>query len=559
MAEAGKAFADFLKNIPFNEPKIPVISNVTGRPHEDDIRARMAEQITAPVKWCESIRYLLAQGLRFDDFHEIGAGGAPVLKPMIKRIESEAGPLDATAPAASINQATRKAAYPRTALPGSRAFCETFGVQHPCLAGAMYQGIASVPLVTRMARAGMLAFFGAGGLGMREVEDSIIAIRAATAEHAPFGVNFISHLNRPQLEDELTDILLKFNVRCIEASAFMEVSPALVRYRAHGLRSEGEKIRADNRVIAKLSHPDVAARFLASAPEAIIIALLEKRAISSDQAELLRHVPMCDAVCVESDSGGHTDQGMPFVLIPAMLRLRDAQAERFPRFANIHVGAGGGIGTPEAAAAVFMLGAEFIVTGSVNQCTVEARTSDAVKDMLETMSVRDTAYAPSPEMFELGSKVQVFKKGLFFPARAEKLLGLYRQHDSLDAIDSATRAQIEERFFRASFESVYDELRTRYSPSEIGKAETMPKHKMALVFRRYFRDSTRWALDGVADRKVDFQIHCGPALGAFNQWMAGSAMQSWRNRHADEIALHLLEETAGLLSRRFALLTGNAA
>ena len=40
----------------------------------------------------------------------------------------------------------------------------------------------------------------------------------------------------------------------------------------------------------------------------------------------------------------------------------------------IRVGAAGGIGTPEAAAAAFVLGADFILTGSINQCTVEAGT-----------------------------------------------------------------------------------------------------------------------------------------------------------------------------------------
>ena len=220
--------------------------------------------------------------------------------------------------------------------------------------------------------------------------------------------SFLARVNRPHLEDELTDLLLESGVRTVEASAFMEVTPALVRYRAKGLEAaDGNHIAANNRIIAKVSRPEVAAQFLAAAPERIVARLVESGALSADEAELLRHVPMADAICVESDSGGHTDQGRPFTLIPAMVRLRDAAAESFPRFGRIHVGAGGGIGTPEAAAAVFVLGAEFIVTGSVNQCTVEAGTSDVVKDMLEGMGVNDTAYAPSGEMFELGSKVQV--------------------------------------------------------------------------------------------------------------------------------------------------------
>ncbi len=60
---------------------------------------------------------------------------------------------------------------------------------------------------------------------------------------------------------------------------------------------------------------------------------------------------------------------------------------------TVRIGAAGGIGTPEAAMAAFMLGADFIVTGSINQCTVEAATSGLVKDLLQQMNVQDTAYA----------------------------------------------------------------------------------------------------------------------------------------------------------------------
>ena len=88
---------------------------------------------------------------------------------------------------------------------------------------------------------------------------------------------------------------------------------------------------------------------------------------------------------------------------------------------------------------MWVMGADFILTGSINQCTVEAATSDAVKDLLQGMNVHDTDYAPSGELFELGSRVQVLKKGIFFPARATKLVQLYRQHESLDDIDAKTR------------------------------------------------------------------------------------------------------------------------
>ncbi len=58
------------------------------------------------------------------------------------------------------------------------------------------------------------------------------------------------------------------------------------------------------------------------------------------------------------------------------------------------------------------------------------------------------------------------------------------------------------------------------------------------------------AFAGDLEHKVNFQIHTGPALGAFNQWVKGTNLESWRNRHVDEIGLKLMEETADLLQNR---------
>ncbi|WP_346900173.1 ACP S-malonyltransferase [uncultured Roseibium sp.] len=587
MEDARTRFAEFVADTEFGRQQVPVISNVTARPHEDaEIRQRIVEQITAPVRWSESLCYLLAKGVSFADTLEIGPGGPPIVRPMFKRTELEAGPLEAAVleaeetarrealqkkvleeqlpdtPAADEMPVTRAngttSGFGRFSMGnlGSRAFCDLFGLRYPYVSGAMYRGIASTDIVIRMARAGLLGFFGAAGLPVSETQAAIRKIRSQIPDGAAFGVNFIAHLNRPRLEDDLTDVLLEEGVTAVEASAFMEVTPALVRYRAKGLQREGGKVRAANRVIAKVSRPDVAAQFLSAAPEPVIAKLLQTRRITEDEADLLRSVPMADAVCVESDSGGHTDQGMPFALIPPILKLRDEAEQRFPEFGKLFVGAAGGIGTPEAAAAVLVLGADFIVTGSINQCTVEAGTSDAVKDMLEGINVYDTAYAPSGEMFELGSKVQVLKKGVFFPSRAERLVALYRQHEGLEAIEPKLRKQIEERYFGRSFDEVFADVARIYPASEIERAEKMPKHRMALVFRRYFRDTSEWALNGDIEHKVDFQVHCGPALGAFNQWASGTRLEPWRARHVDDIGLTLLEQTAEMLNRRLSVMVG---
>lgn len=438
---------------------------------------------------------------------------------------------------------------------GSPEYKQDYNVRLAYAAGGMYKGIASKELVVKMGRSGLMGYFGTGGLSLNQIEDAIVHIKNELGPGQPYGMNLLSHPQRPETEEELVTLFLKHDIKCIEASAFMQITPALVKYRANGLTKDAEgEITKKNKVMAKISRPEVAAAFLSPAPDRIIKKLSEENKITNEQAKLLRRIPMADDLCVEADSGGHTDQGVASTLIPAMVGLRDNMMKNFCYRKKIRVGAAGGIGTPEAAAAAFILGADFILTGSINQCTVEAGTSDKVKDLLEQMSVQDTEYAPAGDMFEMGAKIQVLRKGLFFPSRANKLFDLYRHYNSLDEIDEKTRIQIQEKYFNRSFESVYQDVVkyfTEYDPRQIERANQNPKHKMALIFRWYFNYTTDLALKGNNERKVDYQIHCGPALGAFNQWVKGTTLERWRNRHVDLIAQKMMAETAVLLNLRF--------
>jgi hypothetical protein len=67
---------------------------------------------------------------------------------------------------------------------------------------------------------------------------------------------------------------------------------------------------------------------------------------------------------------------------------------------------------------------------------------------------------------------------------------------------------------------------------------------MALAFRWYLGLSSRWAIAGDDDRKMDFQIWCGPAMGAFNDWVKGSFLEPAQNRTVVQVALNLLEGAA---------------
>jgi PfaD family protein len=81
-------------------------------------------------------------------------------------------------------------------------------------------------------------------------------------------------------------------------------------------------------------------------------------------------------------------------------------------------------------------------------------------------------------------------------------------------------------------------------PSQIVTAQADPKHKMALVFRWYLGNASRWAITGDTGRRFDYQIWCGPAMGAFNRWTAGTFLAEPANRTVVQVARNLLEGAA---------------
>jgi trans-AT polyketide synthase/acyltransferase/oxidoreductase domain-containing protein len=437
---------------------------------------------------------------------------------------------------------------------GDSEFRRDHRVRLAYASGAMYKGIASVELVARMAKSGLLAFFGTGGLRLDRVEEAILRLKRELGSNQAFGMNLLCNLANPAVEDSTVDLFFRHGIARIEAAAFTQVTPSVVRYRIRGLRPGPNGPAISHLIMAKVSRPEVAEQFLSPAPERILQKLLAAQKISDQEAVLARQVPLADDLCVEADSGGHTDNGVALTLLPVMLRMRDEACRQWGYKRRIRVGAAGGIGTPHAVAAAFVMGADFVLTGSINQCTVEAGTSELAKDMLADLNVQDTAMAPAGDMFEIGARVQVMSKGVFFPARANRLFELYRQYDSLDQIDPKTREQLETRYFRQTFDEVYAEAKEHYlkiAPDQIERAEKNPKAKMALVFKGYFVRSGRLALKGAAESKVDFQIHTGPALGAFNQWVKGTPYENWRNRHPDKLADLLMDGAARLLEQRF--------
>ncbi len=533
MQPAKVDFDAFLKKEHLRPTEFPVISNATARPHEHErISDRLGEQLVLPVRWTETIVYML-KCLDAPQFVELGPGRTltGLTNSIQRQLKRRAVSTTSRSPSLSSDDSVAKQL-------GAATFRSRYSLKYSYVAGAMAYGISSGRFVARMAQAGVLSFLGTGGLSSEKITHELQQLRSLAAQGLSFGVNVIAGAR----ETDTIDLLLKNDIRLIEASAFVDITLPIAKYRASGLsrRANGQVVIA-NRVIAKVSRPSVARHFMRPLPDQLLQKLLSLGEISNEQFAIAQSIPVADDICFEANSAGHTNAGASWIdLLPIFLRLRDEVMLACDYREPMHIGVAGGVGDPSSIAIAFLMGADFVLTGSINQCCVEANTSDLVKEMLSQADAFDTDYAPSADMFEIGAQVQVLKRGLLYPSRARKLLELYNCYDGWTTIPSDVRRQIEMSFFRQPFDSVVEQVLTRLREDEVKMMRTNERFRMAAVFKWYCARAAQLAQEGDASWKVDFQIWSGPAMGMFNRWAKDGPFEDWRARHADVLAEHLL-------------------
>ncbi len=430
---------------------------------------------------------------------------------------------------------------------GDASFRADHRLRYAYMTGSMANGIASAEIVEAMAPAGMLGSYGAAGQSLTRVGEVIDRLQRSLGDQ-PTCFNLIHSPNEPAHEMALVELYLQRGVKLVEASAYLDLTPAVVRYRVKGItRRPNGSVHCPHRIIAKASRIEVATRWFSPPPQKMLHELVVAGHLTAEEAELARHIPMAQDLTAEADSGGHTDNRPAITLIPTFLALRDRLSAQHRYAMPLRVGAAGGIATPASAAAALAMGAAYLVTGSVNQACVEAGSCDAVRKMLAEVEQTDVTMAPAADMFELGVKLQVIKRGTMFPMRAAKLYELYRNYRSIEDLPAGERATIEKTIFRRSLDEVWADTRAFFlqrEPGQVQRAERDPHHRMALVFRWYLGLSSRWANAGEPTRQLDYQVWAGPAMGAFNEWTRDSFLAAPAARNVRTVAWNILHGAA---------------
>lgn len=94
MEPAREKLAAAIENTRFSKPNCPIYQNVTASAviSESDIKANLMSQLTAPVRWTQSVQQMIGDGATL--FTEIGPG--KVLQGLVKKIDSAAETASAT-------------------------------------------------------------------------------------------------------------------------------------------------------------------------------------------------------------------------------------------------------------------------------------------------------------------------------------------------------------------------------------------------------------------------------------------------------------------------------
>ncbi|MGV9764235.1 acyltransferase domain-containing protein [Micromonospora tulbaghiae] len=521
MAGAAEAFAVALRDVAPAPPSIPVVSNVTGSPHvPGEIPGMLLRHFVEPVRWWDTMCLLARSGVT----EPVEVGPGEVLTKMWRRAAGSlpapapGGPLAVAAPvppsgpvappgpvaapvARGHDPGPPPAAASRPRPAGSSGLRADYGIRYACLAGSSPFGVTSPAFLRRLSEAGQLGFFGAQGLAPAEIRAALAELRDVRR----YGMAWPSGGD----ERALCDLYLAHDVRHVEVTGPLAVvSPQLVRFR-HGDGPRQVLVRA----------PDLATavRFLRPADPATVRALAAAGHLDGASAGAAAREAVATDVAVERDA---------HALVPVLVALRDREAP------GTRIGVAG-VGTPAAVAAAFALGADFVVTTTVNQCTAEAATSDAAKDLLAALDVTDIREAPDPDLFELGGRSPVAHRGTLFAARAEELYRMFLRYDRLADVGPRRLAELE----RTHFGRPLDEVR-----ADLGVAGRDDRHVLASVCAAYCREATAAALRGTAGQRLNYRVPASTDVGAFNRLVAAEPLADWRARHAELVTERLLRE-----------------
>lgn len=568
MVSAENKYREFLAGLQFGDLRQPVISNVTAAPHcLSELRDNLSCQISHSVKWMASMRYLLAQGV--DAFSEIGGKALSKMLAQIQDYDRQANDLASQElqhqesdrqelPSPAISSTTARSGSAPTSFVQSKnptnisnetntqasfnsPFCASYGVKLPYIASALPGRACSPEWVVELARSGVLGFLGTELSSAAQLREDIRAVQA-DLERQAYGVSLFCEHGMSAADREKIDCCLAHEVSCIQALDYVEPSMAMVLYRLKGLSvsrdTDGVKrVLSRHRLVVRVDDPQLAGRFFAPPSQDVVDELFRQRHISAEQRDNAKHISLCSELYYDASTFSDTAAGK----LADMQRESESYKRQYNYAEKINLGVAAGFGDPRSVAEFFSLDVDFIVTDSINQCTLEANLPVTLKDSLASCSAADIVMAPAHEKFILGLKSPILNLDNCYPERANYLFDLYAQYEDLTHVPRDAVEYMERDIFGESLENVWLSVSSRLIESGRGehvrRAARSEKYKMLLVFSSYL---DRIRAVNLNENPEEFFLTINEGMGRFNEWSMGTNFTHWKQRHASEIASALM-------------------
>ncbi|MCG8569828.1 MAG: ACP S-malonyltransferase [Spirochaetes bacterium] len=248
MQEAAQEFSHYLESMIFSPLQIPVIANVTAQPYQQGtIKQLLTRQISNPVRWTESIIYLMNKENM--EFFEIGPGNilTRLLTKIKEKKEDYLAKIDVQQnPAekkdfATQNYKEQQKSFINGESLGNKEFKKEYHTKYTYVVGGMHYGISSPQLIINLAKAGILSFFGTNGLELSVIEKGITEIQKKLQNGEPYGMNLVHHIEDKEKDEKLINLFLDCQIKNIEISSFTSITPCLLKFRAKGLKKNRKR------------------------------------------------------------------------------------------------------------------------------------------------------------------------------------------------------------------------------------------------------------------------------------------------------------------------------
>lgn len=519
MEEAERKFEPYLRKVSFKAPSCVVFSNYTGDVYvKGDIFAPLLHQISNPVRLRKSILNAIKMGVT--EYIELGP--RRTMTKMFKEVENEYD--------------MRK----ENSL-GNSQFKNEYEVDYSYIVSGLRKGITSVEMIKKLRENNILGFIGIDGLK----EDEIIEIIEEAKQKIPnkyIGVHITNDLYNVERTNKIIDYLIAQHISNVEISGFSKPNAALIKYRLKGISIGNDNtLTSINKILVHVNSVKNAEEFMVPIPTEILNELVLEGEISEKIASKIKNIPLCDDICIDNDKNG-------FEMLNYLKEENNSKNNDFLK--KVRIGIGGRIGCPLAVAISFFSGADFILTTSINQCTIEARTSNYVKELLQNTTENDFSNAPIDELFEFGTRFSVLKKGSLYHIRALKLYEIYCQYSSFEEIPDEVKRTIFVKYFKTTYEEVFDMSTKELSDEEKQKIEEQPKEKMVLMFKKMLEKCYNDACIGNIENQANYLVLASSDMSDLNYFLKETEYAFWNKRSAVTIAKMLMDEGERMLQEK---------